>query len=151
MPLPELENSPEQYRQSVDVIERPSTTEIDTPGSAGIVEWSGSAQNLKGPGRLEEVAAQAGNVAGEAASTVKESVETMKESASSVYREVRSSAREGYSQIAQTAQDLAGLTAKSAKVAKQQYPLQTLAVLAGLGFVIGIGLRIWRDHEPRNS
>lgn len=144
MPLPELEKSPEQYRQSADVIERPSSEEI-------VVESISVETVPDGGGRLEDVATRVGAAAGDAVSTVKETAESVKQSAAKMYRQAEASARSGYSQVSQSAQDLMRVTAKSAKVAKEEYPLQTLAVLAGVGFAIGIALRIWRSYGSRNA
>lgn len=136
MPLPEFENSPEQYRESTNVIERPI--------SVAIVECASVKQDSAGGGRLEHVATQVGAAAGNAVSTIRGS-------ANKVYRQMRSSALAGYSQTSQSAQDLMKVTRRNAKLAREEYPVQTLAVLAGIGFVIGIALRIRRNHEPRNA
>ena len=137
MALPEGEISAEQYRQSTDVIERPG-------GGAEVVEWSSVETSQYGQGRLEKIAAQVGAAAGEAVSTARES-------ANNAYSEVRSGARAGYSQFAESAQNVMRLTAKSAQLAREQFPLQTLGVLAGFAFLVGVALRIWRSHELRNA
>ena len=151
MPLPELGNSPEQYRQSADVIERPSGEDVESATVVEVVEWSPGEQSPDGQGRLEDVATRVGAAAGEAVSTLKDTVSSAKESATNMYREARSTARAGYSQASEAAQELMRATAKNAKVAREQYPLQSLAVLAGIGFAIGIALRIWRSYGSRNA
>ena len=136
MTSPEFENSQEQSRQSADVLDRPiAVTVVPCPPEE---------QGPLGRERLEHLATQVGAAAGKA-------VNTVRESANKVYHQMRSSTRTGYSQTSHSAQDLMTATRRNAKVAREEYPLHSLAVLAGIGFLIGIALRIWRSHEPRNA
>jgi ElaB/YqjD/DUF883 family membrane-anchored ribosome-binding protein len=130
-----LDNSPEQSRQTTEVIE--ATGPVVSAEAISIEEIPESR------GRLEEVASEIGGTAGKVVSTVKDS-------ASELYGAAREGARAGYSQLAQKTQEVLMTTKAGARRARREYPLETLGVLAGIGFLVGIALRIWRAHEPRN-
>lgn len=155
---PEPEGSPEQRRFSAEVIEMPNSAEvaegISTERPATTIE------------RVEEVATQAALAAGEAvhragqaaaqstseaakavAQSTSEAVHQASETASRIYRDAQARAREGYAQASETTQELLRLTWSSAKMAKRDYPLQTLAALAGVAFLVGITLRILKSRR----
>ena len=142
--MAEFESPPEPYRQSADLLERPRSGEA--------IEWSVGEQRCDGQRRYDHSAGQAkGSIRETVSGTVTESVDSLKGSATNVYNEVRSTAQTGYSRLSQTARDLARVSRRTVKTARQEYPLQTLMALAGLGLVIGIALRLWRNHEPPNA
>ena len=85
--------------------------------------------------------------ADEVMNAARESAYRARESASQIYRETRARAREGYAQASRTTQEVAGLAWRSAKLAKEEYPVQTLGVLAGVAFLAGIVLRVRKERR----
>ena len=69
---------------------------------------------------------------------------TTKESAVNAFERGRRRAVRTYSQAIDKAQDLARHTRNRARYAKDEHPVELLAIAFGAAFVVGIALRIWR-------
>ena len=69
-----------------------------------------------------------------------------KQSAQEIYKGTRTHVAQGYSRLATKTKDLARRTQHVARQAKQEHPVQLLAVVAGVAFVAGVALRIWRSR-----
>jgi hypothetical protein len=141
-------------RSTAEVIEKRSSTEVIDDSS--VEQPAGSME------QVEEVAKQAGRAAndalhtageaarqsaGEAMNAARASAYKARESASRMYRETRARAKEGYAQASRTTQEVALLAWRSAKLAKREYPVQTLGVLAGAAFLMGIILRVRKERR----
>jgi ElaB/YqjD/DUF883 family membrane-anchored ribosome-binding protein len=92
-----------------------------------------------------DAARQSLNTATEAAS---EALNTTRESTRRIYQQARTRAKVGYSHLSESSREWVGITKRSAKLVKRDYPLQTLGAIAGAAFLCGMALRIWR---ARNS
>lgn len=94
---------------------------------------------------LRETAERAGWTAGQAVNATRNAVSSTGDSARRVYRMARNRTRAGYEQLSNTTVQWMRATKAGADVAKNEFPLQTLGVIAGAAFVCGVGLRIWRN------
>jgi ElaB/YqjD/DUF883 family membrane-anchored ribosome-binding protein len=139
MPIsPEPESPLNQYRSSAEVIEIPGTAE--EPTTMERVEEIANEAKQAARGAINA----ATQSAGEALETAERAA---KESASRIYSEARATAQEGYVQASKKVEEWTAITRRSAKLIQQEYPLRGLAVLAGVAFLLGITLRIWRDRR----
>lgn len=104
---------------------------------------------LAGRDHLREYAVRAGWTAGQAVNATRNAVSTAasttSDSARRVYRMARSRTRSSYEQLSNTTVQWMRATKAGADVAKNEFPLQTLGIIAGAAFLCGMGLRIWRN------
>jgi hypothetical protein len=64
------------------------------------------------------------------------------------YRRASRHTVESCEHLARSGEDLASRTAYNLRLAKEERPLQLLAVIAGAAFAAGAAIRIWRSrHE----
>lgn len=56
-------------------------------------------------------------------------------------------AAERMSDVGRTAQESLDLARRRVRHYSQEYPLQTLGVIAGVAFVVGFALRVWRSNS----
>jgi len=80
----------------------------------------------------------------EIAERAAEILRTTKDSARAAYEHTRKEAVATYSRARDKAQDLARRTQNRARQAKQEHPVQLLAIAFGAAVIAGISLRIWR-------
>ena len=69
-----------------------------------------------------------------------------KQSAQRLYKGMRTQVAQGYERMATKTKDLARRTQHIARQAKKEHPVQLLAIVAGVAFVAGIAMRIWRSR-----
>ena len=99
-----------------------------------------TAQIVPLPKRERTLERKANEVAGRAG----EILRTTKDSARAAYEYTRKEAVETYSRARDKAQDMARRTQNRARQAKQEHPVQLLAIAFGAAVIAGISLRIWR-------
>ena len=80
----------------------------------------------------------------EARTRTSEWVDTTRHEVSRLYGQARERASDGYDRLSETAHEAGDQTRAVARVLRNEYPLQTLAVLAGAAFLTGMLLRMWR-------
>ena len=69
-----------------------------------------------------------------------------RQSAQRLYKGMRTQVAQGYERMATKTKDLARRTQHIARQAKKEHPVQLLAIVAGVAFVAGIAMRIWRSR-----
>lgn len=69
-----------------------------------------------------------------------------RQSAQGAYKGTRTQIAQGFSSAATKTKNLARQTQHVARQAKQEHPLQLLAIVAGVAFVAGIAIRIQRSR-----
>lgn len=140
MPIsPEPESPLNPYRSSAEVIEIPAAAE-EPPSTMDRVEEIATEAKRTARGAI--------HAATQSASEALETAErAAKESATRIYSEARVTAREGYAQASKKLEEWTTITRRSARLIQQEYPLRGLAALAGVAFLLGITLRIWRDRR----
>lgn len=62
-------------------------------------------------------------------------------------REAGKRTRSACFHAAYVADDMTARTRRQVNVVKQEYPLEALGILAGVGMIGGFALRIWRSHQ----
>ncbi len=101
---------------------------------------------------LNETAERVGFAVGNAANKVREiprRVQEMKQRLTVVRGRSSEDAKTAASEWKETAQERLHVARNRAQLYAHEYPLQVLAGAAGLGFVIGLILRIWRSSHAR--
>jgi ElaB/YqjD/DUF883 family membrane-anchored ribosome-binding protein len=73
-------------------------------------------------------------------------LDTTQRYAQDAYERAKRQAERSYSRVRANAQYLGRRTQEKIRTARQERPLQALAVLAGTAFVAGIAIRIWRSR-----
>lgn len=82
----------------------------------------------------------------EARTRTSEWVDTTRREAERLYGQARDRASDGYERLSDTAHDAGDQTRAVARYLRNDYPLQTVAVLAGAAFLTGMLLRVWRAN-----
>jgi len=69
-----------------------------------------------------------------------------KQSAQRLYKGMRTQVAQSYERMATKTKDLARRTQHVARQAKKEHPVQLLGIVAGVAFVAGIAMRIWKSR-----
>jgi ElaB/YqjD/DUF883 family membrane-anchored ribosome-binding protein len=98
---------------------------------------------------LQETAQTIGGAVGKAVETVQhlpERLQEMKERFTVISGRAQKDTMSKASELKEQAAEKVSEARSRADRLARQYPLQTIAVMAGIGLLLGIVLRIWRDH-----
>ncbi len=100
-------------------------------------------------GALQEAAESIGSAVGKAVDTVQrlpERLQDMKERFTVIRGRAREDAAAKTEELKEeAAQKVSEVRSRAERLARQ-YPLQTILAMVGIGLLLGIVLRIWRDH-----
>lgn len=120
--------------------------------SAPDPRYQGALAPLAGPearSSLQEAAESIGNAVGKAVETVQrfpERLQIMKARFTVIRGRAQRDVAVKTGELKQEAAQKVSEARNRADHLVHQYPLQTIAAMAGVGLLLGIMLRIWRDH-----
>ncbi len=100
--------------------------------------------------RLNETAEAIGGAVGSAVDTVRhlpERLQEMKERFTVIRGRVQEDAATTATEWKETAREKAAQARNRAAQLAHDYPLHVIAAVAGLGFILGVALRIWRSRN----
>lgn len=120
----------------------------ETPTSAGRRVMAPIPQQRRNP-VLNETAERVGTAVGNVANKVRElprRIEEMKQRLTVVRGRTSEDAKSAAVEWKQTAQERLHVARNRAQFYAHEYPMQVIAGAAGVAFVIGFVLRIWRGH-----
>ncbi len=120
--------------------------ELPGPGPVAVREISERPQNR----RLNETAEAIGSAVGSAVETVKhlpDRFQDMKERFTVIRGRAQEEAASRAADLKETAQQRAREARTRAAHYSHEYPLHVIAAAAGLGFIVGIVMRIWRSSR----
>ncbi len=120
--------------------------ELPGPGPVAVREVSERPRNQ----RLNETAEAIGSAVGSAVETVKhlpDRLQEMRERFTVIRGRAQEEAVSRAADLKETAQQRAREARTRAAYYSREYPLHVIAAAAGLGFVVGIALRVWRSRR----
>jgi ElaB/YqjD/DUF883 family membrane-anchored ribosome-binding protein len=149
MPMAEPVYPNDETRRTVREAAAPMGTVETAPGPS----LAAPDRELPPPSRLDSAAERVGSAVGSAFEQVKQLPNHLQEIKGRLIvmgRRTREDAARGAREISRELQLNARVKAREARTRARfyahEYPLETIAAVAGLGFVLGVILRLWRDH-----
>jgi len=79
--------------------------------------------------------------------TAEETLSKVRQSTSAAYEESKARARAMYEQARQTSGEVSRRVRVRAQYLSDEYPMQIIASVAGVAFIVGVLLRFWRSKS----
>lgn len=76
-----------------------------------------------------------------------ETLSKIRQNTSAAYEESKAKARDVYENVRQTSGEAARRMRVQARYIRDEYPMQVVATVAGVAFLVGVLLRVWRSKS----